>query len=108
MFDSILFYDWTFFDVMRECVFWTSPIVFIIGVVLLMYGNYKNFEALMLKEYGLRNKILPEVEKNIYSFHDWCMKKHILIGMVCIVYSLVVFLVLKRFSSLGEVIGDMY
>jgi len=98
--------DWVFFDVMREIIFWTSPVVFLMGVTLLMYGNYRNFEMLMGKEFGLRKRILPELEKNIYSFHEWCLQKHTLIGLVCIIYALVIFLLLKKFSSLSEVIGD--
>jgi len=97
-----LFQDWTFFDVMREFVFWSSPAVFLMGVILLMYGNYRNFENLMGKEFGIRKRILPELEKNIYSFHEWCLKKHTLIGLICIVYALVMFQLLRRFSSFKD------
>ncbi|MFH0918546.1 MAG: hypothetical protein V1830_05375 [Candidatus Omnitrophota bacterium] len=103
-----IFYDWTFFDILREVIFWSSPAIFILGVAMLMYSNYKNFEALMAKEYGLRKRVLPELEKNIYTFHEWCLKKHTLIGMACIIYSVVVFMLLKDYHSLTEVIGDIY
>ena len=100
--------EWVFFDVMREIVFWSSPVVFLMGVVLLTYSNYRNFEIFMGREFGLRKRVLPKLEKNIYSFHEWCLKKHTLIGLVCIIYAVVVFLVLRKFSSLGEVIGEVY
>ncbi len=103
-----LFQDWTFFDVLRDIIFWTSPVVFLMGVTLLMYSNYRNFENLMSREFGLRKRILPKLEANIYSFHEWCMKKHTLIGLFCIIYSVTMFLVLRRTSSLSEVIGDIY
>ena len=99
--------DWAFFDILREIVFWSSPVVFLVGITLLMYSNYKNFEALLAKEFGLRKRIIPKLEQNIYTFHEWCLKRHTLIGLLCIVYSLVVFLALRRFSSLTEVIGEV-
>lgn len=100
--------EWAFFDYMREIIFWTTPIVFLVGIALLVYGNYRNLEMFLGREYGLRKRILPEVEKNIYSFHEWCLKKHTLIGLICIIYALVVFLALKRFASLNEVVGEIY
>lgn len=103
-----LFYDWTFFDILRVVFFWSSPAVFLLGVVLLMYSNYRNFEIMMGREFGLRKRVLPELEKNIYSFHEWCLKKHTLIGLACIIYSLVVFSLLKNVSSMGQVYSSLY
>ncbi|PIQ88134.1 MAG: hypothetical protein COV73_00455 [Candidatus Omnitrophica bacterium CG11_big_fil_rev_8_21_14_0_20_43_6] len=99
--------EWAFFDILREIVFWSSPVVFLMGLVLLMYGNYRNIELLMGREFGLRKRILPKLEQNIYSFHGWCLKKHTLIGLICILYALVVFIVLRRCDSLNEVIGEV-
>jgi hypothetical protein len=100
--------EWLFFDYLREIVLWTSPVVFLMGITLLMYSNYRNFEMLLGREYGLRKRVLPKVEKNIYSFHEWCLKKHTLIGLICIIYALFIFLVLRNHSSLSEVIGEIY
>jgi hypothetical protein len=100
--------DWFFFDFLREVIFWTSPVIFLMGITLLMYSNYRNFEILLGREFGLRKKMLPKLEQNIYSFHDWCLKKHTLIGLVCIAYALFVFMTLRNFSSLTEVIGEVY
>ncbi|MDP2928325.1 MAG: hypothetical protein Q8N80_05980 [Candidatus Omnitrophota bacterium] len=100
--------EWDFFYIMHEIVFWTTPVVFLVGVTLLIYSHYRNVEMLLGREFGLRKRILPKLESNIYSFHEWCLKKHTLIGLICIIYALVVFLVLRKFSSLGEVIGEVY
>jgi len=100
--------EWAFFDLLREIVFWSSPVVFLVGVTLLFYSNYRNIEKLLGTEYGLRKRIFPKIESNIYSFHEWCLKKHTLIGLICIIYALVVFLALKRFSSLNEIVGEIY
>ncbi|HPT39563.1 MAG TPA: hypothetical protein PL125_05145 [Candidatus Omnitrophota bacterium] len=83
--------DWAFFDAMREIIFWTSPVVFLMGITLLVYSNYRNFEGLLAREFGLRKRLLPKLEANIYSFHEWCLKKHTLIGLICIIYAVVVF-----------------
>jgi len=99
--------DWAFFDIMREIVFWSSPVVFLLGLTLIVYSNYRKFESALAKEFGLRKRILPKLEQNIYSFHEWCLKKRTLIGLICIIYSLVVFMTLRKFSSLTEIIGEV-
>jgi hypothetical protein len=100
--------DWVFFDVLREIFLWTTPVVFLMGVALLVYSNYNNFEKLMGREFGLHKRILPKIEQNIYTFHEWCLQKHILIGLACIIYAVVVFMFLRNISSLDEVLGDIY
>jgi hypothetical protein len=100
--------EWVFFDVMREIILWTTPVAFLMGMILLVYSNYSKFEAFMGKEYGLRKRILPKLEANIYSFHEWCLKKRTLLGLACIIYSVVVYFLLRKFYSLGEVIGEVY
>jgi hypothetical protein len=99
--------EWAFFDIMREIIFWSSPVVFLIGLILLIYRNYGNLEIRLQKEFGLRKRILPKLEQNIYSFHNWCLKKHTLIGLVCIIYSLFVFIALRKVYSLTEVLGGV-
>ncbi len=100
--------EWAFFDIMREIIFWSSPVVLLLGLILIAYHNYGRVEVVLGKEYGLRKRIFPKLEQNIYSFHEWCLKRRILIGLACIIYSLVVFCTLKRFYSLNEVIGEVY
>lgn len=100
--------EWAFFDIMREIVFWSSPVVLLIGLVLMSYHRYGNIETVLGKEYGLRKRILPGFERNIYSFHEWCMKNRTAIGLVCIIYSLTVYFALRRFDSLNNVIGEVY
>ena len=41
--------EFNFFIVMREFIYWTSPVVLLLGVILLVHGNYKNFEMLLSK-----------------------------------------------------------
>jgi len=99
--------DWAFFDIMREIVFWSSPVIFLLGIILLINNNFQNVESLAAKEFGLRKRIFPALEHNVYVFHNWCLKRRVWIGLACIMYALVVFFVLRKFSSLGEVIGEV-
>ena len=98
----------SFFGMLREIIFWSSPAILLMGVVLLMYSNYSNFEKLMGREYGLRKRVLPKLETNIYSFHEWCLKKNTLIGLACIIYALIVFLILRKIPSLNEVTTEVF
>jgi len=100
--------EWAFFDFMRDIVFWSSPVVLLLGLTLMMYNNYNSIETILGREFGLRKRILPKLEKNIYSFHEWCLKRHTVIGLICIIYALFVFLVFKRPDSLNSVIGEIY
>ncbi|MCK9431805.1 MAG: hypothetical protein PHQ84_05510 [Candidatus Omnitrophica bacterium] len=99
--------DWALFDIVRVIIFWTSPVVFVLGLILLTYSKYTKLEEFLAKEFGMRKKIFPGLEKNIYLLHNWCLKKRVLIGIACIIYALVVFLLLHNFSSLEEVIGEV-
>ncbi|MCX5694922.1 MAG: hypothetical protein NT014_07400 [Candidatus Omnitrophica bacterium] len=98
--------EWLFFDWMRVIVFWTSPVVFLLGLILLIYNKYNKLEVIAGREFGLRKRIFPKIEQNIYTFHEWCLRKRTLIGLACIIYAVVVFLLLKQFYSLEEVIAE--
>jgi hypothetical protein len=95
--------EWLFFDIMRKIILWSCPVIFLLGVTLLVYSNYSNFEAFLGREFGLRKRIVPKLGTNVYSFHEWCLKKHALIGLVFIIYALVVFMVLSKIPSPGEI-----
>jgi hypothetical protein len=103
-----LFEDWTFFDVLRQVVIWTAPVIFLLGILMLLYSNYRNVEKFLAREFGFRKKLVPKLEQNIFTFHEWCLKKQAWIGLGCVVYGVVVFLILRHVSSLGEVIGDPF
>ena len=85
----------TVFSVFRSLIFWLSPGVFFVGVLLIVYGKYKSLETMLDREYGIRKKIFPKLESNNFSFHKWLLKNNILMGIICIVCSLIFFFVLK-------------
>ncbi len=100
--------EWVFFDVLREIILWTTPFALLTGLILLVRRDYSHLEKILSREYGLRRRLLPKIESNIYIFHEWCLQKRVIIGLACIIYAVIVFSLLRRPGSLGEVIGDLY
>ena len=86
----------TIIYILREIVFWSGVLSFIMGVLLLGYRKYDTLEAKLAKEVGgIRFKIFPKLENNIYTYHERIMKKRKLLGLICIGYSLIAIFVLR-------------
>lgn len=89
----------TIFDVIRVILFFVSPIIFLEGVLLLLLtvDRYNRLEKALNKEIGgLRKHVIPALETDIYAFHNWLLKRSVAVGVICIVYSLTIFLLLKK------------
>jgi len=85
------------FQVVQKIVYWCSPVVFFVGVLLVMYGNYKKIEETLGKEVGgIKTRIVPNLENNIFSFHEWLMQRHTLVGLICMVAALAIFFALRK------------
>jgi len=85
----------TVFDVLRAIVFWLSPGIFLVGILLILYGNYKKLETMLSREMGLRKKIFPKLESNNYAFQQWLLEKNTLTGLICLVSGLIFFFALR-------------
>lgn len=84
------------FEIVKIVMFWTSPIIFVAGVVLVLYSNYKRLEELFGRQvFGGPNKLIPAIETNIYNFHEWLMERRTLIGFVCVLFAIAAFLVFR-------------
>jgi hypothetical protein len=85
-----------FFESIRVVLYWSSPVLFLLGIVLVLYGNYRQLEdKLGIEIGGIRKRIIPLIETNIYIFHAWLTEKRTIIGLICIVFSMVAFFTLK-------------
>ncbi|MFA5276646.1 MAG: hypothetical protein WC417_07130, partial [Candidatus Omnitrophota bacterium] len=73
----------TVFQVIRAIVYWCSPVAFFVGVLLVMYGNYKKIEQTLGKEAGIKKRIAPVLESNIFTFQEWLLQRHTLVGLIC-------------------------
>ena len=89
----------TIFDFIWVVMFWLSPLIFLEGVfILLAADKYKNVENKLNTELGwFGKKKTSKLEVNIYTFHDWLFKKRVVIGIVLITYSVVSFVMLKKY-----------
>ncbi|MFA5223965.1 MAG: hypothetical protein WC431_02225 [Candidatus Omnitrophota bacterium] len=85
----------TVFDVLRAVVFWLSPGIFLVGILLILYGNYKKLETMLSREMGLRKKIFPKLENNNYAFQQWLLEKNTLTGLICLISALIFFFALR-------------
>ena len=84
------------FGIMRAIIFWCSPVIFFVGVLLVLYGNYKDLETKLAKEIGgIRRKTFPKLETNIYTFHELLLRRNTLVGLICVICSLIFFFTLK-------------
>jgi hypothetical protein len=85
-----------FFEVVKLFMIYLSPLVVFVGFLLLLYGNYRSIEETLSREIsGVRKKMLPKLENNIYSFHEWLLEKRILTGVIFIVCGVVFYFVGK-------------
>ena len=87
--------DITVFDVLRAIIFWLSPVIFLVGVLLVLYGNFRKIETIFSKELGIRKKVLPKLEDYNYTFHEWLLERNSLVGLICMACGLTFFFVLR-------------
>lgn len=85
----------TFFEAIKIVIFWLAPFLFVVGIVLVLYSNYKRLEEILGKEF-FRVKLIPAIETNIYSFHEWLLERRTIIGLLCIIISVIIFMALKK------------
>ena len=89
--------EFIFFTV-SKIVFWCTPLIFIVGL-LLMFGNrYKDLENKLDK--GIEGKpdvIFPGLERNIYKFREWLLQKHVLTGLFFIFSAIFFFMNFKGY-----------
>lgn len=87
----------TVFDIAKSVLLWLSPVIFLSGIVIVLYGNYEKLEETFGKELGgIKKKLLPAIETNIYTFHEWLMERRTVVGLICIIGAMILFFVLKK------------
>ena len=89
----------TILKVMKAVLLWLSPFIFLEGVLMLIIRVDKHIklEHYLGKEIGgIRKRIFPKIETNIYAFQNWLLKKTSLLGLFFIFYSILLFAVLRK------------
>ena len=87
----------TIFDVMRSTFLFVSPIIFIVGVLLLAAEyKYRKLEGVLGKEvWGVKKILIPKLEATIYTFQESLLKKRVIVGLICVICSIVFLIVFK-------------
>jgi hypothetical protein len=89
----------TIFEVMRTILLWLNPLVFLEGILLLIgkAGKHIKLEHRLGKEIGgIRKRLIPRIETNIYTFQNWLLKRTYIFGLFFIIYSVMLFIVLRK------------
>ena len=94
-----MFEEITIFHILRAVIFWLNPLIFIEGLLLLILTaeKYINFEKKLSKEIiSIKTKIMPALDTNIDTFYKWMLARKNIVGLFCIIYSVVIFLTFKK------------
>jgi len=85
------------FMFMKSFLLCVSPVILVMGFLVLLYGDYRRIEELLAKEVGgISKKITPKLETNRYAFHEWLCERRILCGAAFILCAIFFFLIAKR------------
>jgi len=88
----------TIFDTIKLILFWTSPLLLLLGIIVLFSpsAKYAKLENILGRKMGGITKIVvPALETDIYTFHNWLLKKRIIVSLVFIICSIAFFIVSK-------------
>ncbi len=83
------------FDVIKWFLFAFSPILFIVGVILLgAEHKYRKLEEILGREIGgIKKIVFPKLEVTVYTFQERLLNGRILLGWIFLFFSFV-FLIL--------------
>ena len=87
----------TIFDIMKAALVIASPFILLEGVFLLFLNqnSYERFETVLGREFGLKTRMFPKIESNIYVFYNWILKNKTQIGLLCVLCAILFFLANK-------------
>jgi len=89
----------TILTVMRIILLWVSPFVLLEGVLLLIMKPdvHIKLEQHLGKEIGgIKKRLIPTIETNIYTFQNWLVKRTFVVGLFFIIYSAMLLIVLIK------------
>jgi len=88
-----------FFDVLKLVLLWVSPVIMLIGSLLLLLSNksYSQLENKLAKEVGgVKKSAFPSLEANNNSLHNWLLANKNATGLIFIVCAFIIFMVMRR------------
>jgi len=87
------------FYAIRAILLVTSPVMLFVGIFILVAAvdKYNKLEDMLGKEIGgIKKRIIPQLETNVYTLHGWMLKRKVIIALICIICSLVIFVSLRQ------------
>ncbi|MDD4894983.1 MAG: hypothetical protein PHW54_06715 [Candidatus Omnitrophica bacterium] len=87
------------FEVIKVLILCASPFIFLQGILLLVIkkeGHIKLEQRLGKEIGGIKKRIAPKLETNIYNFQDWMLGKIFILSMIFIVYPILIFIFLRK------------
>jgi len=91
--------DLNIFEIVRLAMLWISSVLFVLGLVIALYGNYRLIEEHLAKNIvtPLKNRKLrlAALEKNIFAFHEWLMNKRVMVGVLCMAFAIIFFMIFR-------------
>lgn len=87
----------TIFEIVGRVLLVLSPIIFAVGILLIMSEyKYRKLEEILGREIGGLKKItFPKLEATVYTFHEKMMEWRIVVGVIFIACSIIFFMVFK-------------
>lgn len=79
----------------RIFLYLLSLTVLMVGILLIAYKDYGKVEEVLGKEKGIRKRIIPAIETNIYTFHQWLLKRRKTLGIICVMTAIAALFELK-------------
>ena len=87
-----------FFEILRVVMFSLSPLIVIVGALLLILnrGEYGRLEDKLARDLGgIKKRVVPLIETNIDSLQQWMLARKNIVGVVFIACFLVIFFSLR-------------
>ena len=82
--------DWFLVNLLKIFFLITSPVTFLCGIFLMYDINtYRRIEKLLARSYGFSKNVIVNLEKNRETFQMFLLKRRRIVGVICILNSLV-------------------
>jgi len=82
--------------VIKQVLHILSPIIVGVGIVFIWNGICAKVEDVVDKDIGgIKTRIFPKIESNIFTVHKLLLKKKNIVGIVCLIFGICIFFVTK-------------
>ena len=80
------------YAIMKDFMHVGSPIIILVGVLIILHRNYGKIEENINKDVGgIKVRIFPRIESNILTLHELLFNVKNLIGILCILTGAIFF-----------------